>query len=72
MVYKFSAERRQSIFAYSLRGLGFQPACFDQGEWIKDSDNHYEYTCTHVDDFCIFAADQVIFISSEVGFIVLQ
>jgi hypothetical protein len=47
------------MFSDSLRELGFKPTLFDRDVWIKDAGNHYEYICTHVDEFCIFAMDRV-------------
>ena len=42
-------------FSATLRSFGFEPTRFDKDVWIrlaKDCD-HYEYICTHVDDFMI-------------------
>ena len=43
----------------SLRSIGFSPTRFDRDVWFRLSEDktHYEYLCTHVDDFCIFARD---------------
>ena len=54
---KSSAERWHAKFADSLRELGFSPTRFDRDVWIRDAGDHYEYICTHVDDFCIFSRD---------------
>lgn len=45
------------MFSDSLRALGFKPTRYDRDVWIREADDHYEYICTHVDDFCIFARD---------------
>jgi hypothetical protein len=42
-------------FANSLRSYGFKPTRHDRDVWIRLSQDgsHYEYICSHVDDFCI-------------------
>lgn len=56
---KTSAKRWHSNFSNTLRGLGFVPTRFDSDMWIKLSKDkaHYDYICTHIDDFCIFSCD---------------
>jgi hypothetical protein len=46
-------------FATSLRNFGFQPTRYDRDVWIRlaKDKSHYEYLCTHVDDFKITAKD---------------
>jgi hypothetical protein len=50
-----SGERWHAHFADTLRSMGFVPTRFDQDVWICKSEDgtHYEYVCTHVDDFMI-------------------
>ena len=44
-------------FADVLRSFGFRASRFDQDVWLRLAKDKasYEYICTHVDDFCIFA-----------------
>ncbi len=44
-------------FGDTLRSFGFTPTRFDNDVWIRLSHDKksYEYICSHVDDFCIFA-----------------
>jgi Reverse transcriptase (RNA-dependent DNA polymerase) len=52
-----SSERWWSHFADTLRGLNFRSARYDKDVWIRLSKDgmHYEYVCTHSDDFMIAA-----------------
>jgi hypothetical protein len=54
-----SSERWHSHFADTLRTLGFKQTRFDNNVWSKlnDAGTDYDYTCTHVDDFMIWAKD---------------
>ena len=49
-------------FSASLRSYGFTPTRYDRDVWIKlaDSKDHYEYLCTHVDDFMIVSKEPQI------------
>jgi hypothetical protein len=44
-------------FSNSLRSYGFQPTRYDRDVWYRKSEDgpHYEYVCTHVDDFKVAA-----------------
>ena len=50
-----SSERWYCHCADTLRGLEFEPTRYDRDVWIRKSEDgtHYEYICTHVDDFMI-------------------
>jgi hypothetical protein len=50
-----SGERWHAHFVDTLRSMGFVPTRFDNDVWIRKSEDgtHYEYVCTHVDDFMI-------------------
>jgi len=50
-----SSERFHSHLADTLRSFGFSQTRFDNDVWIRldESGKHYEYICTHVDDFLI-------------------
>ena len=52
---KSSSSQWHAHFGDTLRGLGFEPTRFDNDVWIRQADDetHYEYVCTHVDDFMI-------------------
>jgi hypothetical protein len=52
---KTSSERWWSHFADTLRSLGFRGARYDKDAWYRLSPDksHYEYVCTHSDDFMI-------------------
>lgn len=52
-----SSERWWSHFADTLRGLGFKNTRYDKDVWLRASKcgTHYEYVCTHSDDFMIAA-----------------
>ena len=54
-----SCERWHAHLSDTLRALGFNPTRFDQDVWIRlgTDEKHYEYICTHVDDFMIVARD---------------
>lgn len=54
-----SSERWWSHFADTLRGLGFNNTRYDKDVWLRTSacGTHYEYVCTHSDDFMIAARD---------------
>ena len=41
----------------SLRSIGFAPTRFERDVWYRliEDKTHYEYLCTHVDDFCVFS-----------------
>ena len=54
-----SAERFHTLLADFLRTLGFKPCRFDRDVWIRlrDTNDGYDYICTHVDDFKIVAKD---------------
>jgi hypothetical protein len=46
-------------FALTLQSMGFISSRADQDVWLcnRDDDSGYDYICTHVDDFSIFAKD---------------
>ena len=50
-----SAERFHAHLADTLRSFGFKQTRYDNDVWIRldESGEHYEYICTHVDDFMI-------------------
>ena len=50
-----SSERWHAHFADTLRSIDFVPTRYDQDVWICKSNDglHYEYVCTHLDDFMI-------------------
>ena len=50
-----SSERWWAHFADTIRGMEFQPTRYDKDVWYKMSNytSHYEYICTHSDDFMI-------------------
>ena len=50
-----SSERFHAHLADTLRSFGFAQTRFDNDVWIRldESGKHYEYICTHVDDFMI-------------------
>jgi len=50
-----SAERFHAHLADTLRSFGFKQTRYDNDVWIRldNSKQHYEYVCTHVDDFMI-------------------
>lgn len=52
-----SAAAFRSALGDNLRDMGFSPTRFDNDVWIRKAEegDHYEYICTHVDDFCIFS-----------------
>jgi hypothetical protein len=54
-----SAERYRTLFADFLRGEGFKPTRYDRDVWmrLRDTNDGYDYICTHVDDFKIVAKD---------------
>ncbi len=54
-----SSERWWSHFADTLRGLGFNNTRYDKDVWLRPSEcgTHYEYVCTHSDDFMIASRD---------------
>jgi len=54
-----SAERYRTLFADFLRNLGFKPIRYDEDVWmqLQDTNDGYDYICTHVDDFKIAAKD---------------
>ena len=52
-----SAAQWRNLFADFLRSLGFKSTRYDRDVWMqmRESDNGYDYICTHVDDFKIAA-----------------
>jgi Reverse transcriptase (RNA-dependent DNA polymerase) len=60
-----SAERWRAHFASTLQSLGFVSSRADQDVWLiqRDDGSGYDYICTHVDDFSIFAKDPDIYMS---------
>jgi Reverse transcriptase (RNA-dependent DNA polymerase) len=56
---KSSAKRWRAHFASTLRGMGFCSSRADQDVLLRERDDGsgYDYICTHVDDFLIFAKD---------------
>ena len=46
-------------FADFLRKFGFRPSLYDKDVWmrLRDEQDGYDYICTHVDDFKIYARD---------------
>lgn len=50
-----SSERFHAHLADTLRSFGFRQTRFDNDVWLRldESGKHYEYICTHVDDFMI-------------------
>ena len=47
------------FFAEFLRKMGFRSTLYDKDVWmrLRDDGSGYEYICTHVDDFKIYAKD---------------
>jgi hypothetical protein len=56
---KSSAERWRAHFADTLRSMGFESSRADPDVWLRcrEDESGYDYVCTHVDDFTIFAKD---------------
>ena len=54
---KTSGNRWHAKFSETLRGLEFVPCKIDENLWMKDCGTHYEYICTHVDNFIIALMD---------------
>jgi hypothetical protein len=56
---KSSAERWWAHFADMLRSMGFASLRADSDVWLRcrEDNSGYDYICTHVDDFTIFAKD---------------
>jgi Reverse transcriptase (RNA-dependent DNA polymerase) len=54
---KTSAKRWHALFADTLHSFGFQPTRFDRDGWFHDRSDGFDYICTHVDNFKIFAKD---------------
>ena len=54
-----SAHQWRNMLADFLRSMGFKPTRFDRDVWmrVRESDDGYDYICTHVDDFKIVAKD---------------
>lgn len=54
-----SAERFRTLLADYLRSIGFVPTRYDRDVWmrLRESNDGYDYICTHVDDFKIVARD---------------
>jgi hypothetical protein len=50
-----SSERWHAHFADTLRNLKFVPTRYDNDVWYRlaEDESHYEYVCTHSDDFMI-------------------
>jgi Reverse transcriptase (RNA-dependent DNA polymerase) len=59
------AERWRAHFASTLQSMGFVSLRADQDVWIRKRDDNsgYDYICTHVDDFSIFAKDPDAYMS---------
>ena len=57
-----SASRYRKLFADFLREMGFQPTRYDRDVWMRmrDTNDGYDYICTHVDDFKIVGKDPSI------------
>ena len=56
---KSSAERWRAHFADTLRSMGFVSSRADSDVWLRcrEDETGYDYICTHVDDFTIFAKE---------------
>ena len=54
---KSSSRAFRLFFAEFLRSCGFKPTRYDRDVWmrVRDSNDGYDYICTHVDDFKIVA-----------------
>lgn len=54
-----SSRAFRSFFAESLRSMGFVACRYDRDVWMRmrETDDGYDYICTHVDDFKIVARD---------------
>ena len=54
-----SANRYRTLFADFLREMGFVPTRYDRDVWmrLRESNDGYDYICTHVDDFKIVGKD---------------
>lgn len=54
-----SAERFRSLLADFIRSMGFVPTRYDRDVWMRqrETNDGYDYICTHVDDFKIVAKD---------------
>lgn len=54
-----SAERFRSLLADFIWSLGFVPTRYDRDVWmrLRETNDGYDYICTHVDDFKIVAKD---------------
>lgn len=50
-----SSERFHAHLADTISSFGFSQTCFNNDVWIilDESGKHYEYICTHVDNFLI-------------------
>ncbi|CAJ1951562.1 unnamed protein product [Cylindrotheca closterium] len=54
-----SSRAYRETFAKFLRNLGFVATCYDRDVWmrLRETNDGYDYLCTHVDDFKIVAKD---------------
>ncbi len=54
-----SAHQWRNMLADFIRSMGFKPTRFDRDVWMRqrDTNDGYDYICTHVDDFKIVAKD---------------
>ena len=61
-------------FADFLRGLGFHPTRYDRDVWmrLRESEDGYDYICTHVDEFKLVARDPERWINMIKGTFVLK
>ena len=59
-----SAERFHTLLADFLRSMKFTPSRFDRDVWmrLRDTDDGFDYICTHVDDFKVVAKDPMMWI----------
>lgn len=57
--FSCSGERWHAHFSDTLRDLELSPTRFNKDIWIRLSEDtsHYEYLCTHVDDFMIVSTN---------------
>ncbi len=54
-----SANRYRTLFADFLQEMGFTPTRYDRDVWmrLRETNDGYDYICTHVDDFKIVGKD---------------
>jgi len=64
-----SAERFHTLLADFLRSMKFTPSRFDRDVWmrLRDTNDGFDYICTHVDDFKVVAKDPMMWIDRIAG-----